>query len=269
MNKALFWREMRGSLGLLVIFGGVLTLYIVMIAGLYDKETQQALQQFYDMMPQLMAAVGMNGEGDTLLSFLSTYLYGMLLLAFPMVYAILRARGLVARYVEKGSMYALCAAPVSRLSLAGTQLAVLVSTQFGLLLYCSGNCILPGALSRGAGHQRASVPQRGAFVSASVPGGLLLSGFLPGGREPVHRFDGRSSHPDAGDADAGQSGRKTGKIPVCNPVFPVSAGKADGGGRAASCRNAPFAGRFVFRSGSVGFLPPGSLYIRISQKKRP
>lgn len=137
MNKALFWREMRGSLGLLVIFGGVLTLYIVMIAGLYDKETQQALQQFYDMMPQLMAAVGMNGEGDTLLSFLSTYLYGMLLLAFPMVYAILRARGLVARYVEKGSMYALCAAPVSRLSLAGTQLAVLVSTQFGLLLYCT------------------------------------------------------------------------------------------------------------------------------------
>ena len=72
MNKALFWREMRGSLGLLVIFGGVLTLYIVMIAGLYDKEAQQALQQFYDMMPQLMAAVGMNGEGDTLLSFLST-----------------------------------------------------------------------------------------------------------------------------------------------------------------------------------------------------
>ena len=37
MNKALFWREMRGSLGLLVIFGGVLTLYIVMIAGLYEQ----------------------------------------------------------------------------------------------------------------------------------------------------------------------------------------------------------------------------------------
>ncbi len=48
---------MRGSLGAAGDFGGVLTLHIVMIAGLYDKETQQALGQFYDMMPQLMAAV--------------------------------------------------------------------------------------------------------------------------------------------------------------------------------------------------------------------
>jgi ABC-2 type transport system permease protein len=44
MNLALFKKEMRSSLKLLVIFMAILTMYIVLIIGMYDQKTAQALQ---------------------------------------------------------------------------------------------------------------------------------------------------------------------------------------------------------------------------------
>ncbi|WP_282709041.1 hypothetical protein [Ligilactobacillus sp. Marseille-Q7487] len=43
MNLALFKKEMRSSLKLLVIFMAILTMYIVLIIGMYDPKTAQAL----------------------------------------------------------------------------------------------------------------------------------------------------------------------------------------------------------------------------------
>ena len=114
MSSALYRKEMKGSAKLLVIFAAVLSLYICMIISMYDPKMAQALEQFEQMMPNLMEAVGMTGDNTTLAGFMGSYLYGMILLVFPMVYSILRANGLVAKYVESGSMAVLLAAPVKR-----------------------------------------------------------------------------------------------------------------------------------------------------------
>ncbi|HIZ48039.1 ABC transporter permease subunit [uncultured Subdoligranulum sp.] len=153
MNLTLYKKELKGSLKLLVIFAAVLTLYIVMIVDMFDPELADALKQFEQMMPELMAAVGMTGATDTLAGFMITYLYGFLLPVVPMVYTILRANALVARYVDSGSMAALLAAPVPRSRVVRTQLGALYSGIVLLVGYCtavewaSARLLFPGELA--------------------------------------------------------------------------------------------------------------------------
>ncbi len=111
LNMTLYKREMKGSLKLLLIFGAVLTLYISIIIRMYDPEMMATLDSFYEVMPEVMASVGMSAGATSLIGFMISYLYGFILLIFPMLFSILRGNGLVAKYVDRGSMVTLVAAP--------------------------------------------------------------------------------------------------------------------------------------------------------------
>ncbi|HOP10130.1 MAG TPA: ABC transporter permease subunit [Oscillospiraceae bacterium] len=134
-NATLYRREIKGSWKLFVIFAAVLTMYIVMIVGMYNPELSDMLDEFAQVMPDLMNAVGMKGDTSTLLGFMATYLYGMLFSVFPMVFSIIRANALIAKYVDRGSMVALLAAPVKRKTVAFTQMAVLGTCIVALVAY--------------------------------------------------------------------------------------------------------------------------------------
>ena len=134
-NFTLYKREMKGSVKLLVILGAVMTLYVSMIISMFEPEMMKSLEEIMDMMPGVMAAVGMRAGATTLIGFMSSYLYGFILLVFPMVFCILRGNALIARYVEKGSMVSLVAAPVKRATVAFTQMKVIASGVFLLLVY--------------------------------------------------------------------------------------------------------------------------------------
>lgn len=135
VNIILYKREMKGSIKLLLIFAAVVTLYISIIISMYDAEQMALLDGIVETMPEIMAAVGMKAGAANLLSFMISYLYGFILLIFPMVYCILRGNGLIAKYIERGSMVALAAAPVKRRTIALTQLTVLVSGILILVIY--------------------------------------------------------------------------------------------------------------------------------------
>ena len=135
LNAALYKREMKGSLKLLLVLAAVITLYVSVIISMYDPALMAMLDGFVRIMPQLMAAVGMSAGATSLTGFMISYLYGFVLLIFPMVFCILRGNGLIARYVDDGSMVALVAAPVKRRAIALTQAAVLVSGVLALLIY--------------------------------------------------------------------------------------------------------------------------------------
>ena len=156
IRTALFCKEWRGCIRPLACIAAILTLYITLIVGMFDPDMAQVLRQFEALMPELMAAVGMAGVSDTLLGFLESYLYGFLLLLFPLLYTILRANALVAGYVDRGSMASLLAAPVRRRTVVLTQMAVLYSSLLALLLYCAlleyatAQILFPGALDAAA-----------------------------------------------------------------------------------------------------------------------
>ena len=135
MNMALYKREMKGSIKLLIIFAAVITLYVSVIISMYDPELMKTLDSFTEAMPELMAAVGMTANAASLLGFMVSYLYGFILLIFPMLFCILRGNALIAKYVDKGSMASLAAAPVKRRTVAFTQMIVLVSGILLLILY--------------------------------------------------------------------------------------------------------------------------------------
>ena len=130
-NMALYKREVKGSLKLLFIFCAVITMYVSIIINMYDPQMMKMLDSFTEAMPELMASVGMKANAADLLGFMVSYLYGFILLIFPMLFCILRGNGLIAKYVDKGSMVSLVAAPVKRRTIAFTQVKVLVS---GILL---------------------------------------------------------------------------------------------------------------------------------------
>ena len=74
--------------------------------------------------------------GETsLLGFMISYLYGFILLVFPMIFSILRGNGLIAKYVDNGSMYSLLSSPVKREKIVLTQVLVLVSGILILVFY--------------------------------------------------------------------------------------------------------------------------------------
>ena len=152
INSTLYLRELKKSIKMLIIFGAVITMYVTIIIGMYDPEMMKMLDGFAEMMPELMAAVGMDTSANTLIGFMVSYLYGFIFLIFPMVYCILRGNGLISKYTDDGAMAVLVAAPIKRIKIVTTQLAVLVSGVLILILYSTGlelavaNSKFPGEL---------------------------------------------------------------------------------------------------------------------------
>lgn len=121
MIGALLKKEWKSNWLLLVIFMGVLSLYSSMILSMFDPKLGESLTMMAESMPDIFAAFGMTDTGSTLGEFLANYLYGFLLIAFPLVYIILLTNRLVTSYVDRGSMACLLSSPHSRREIICTQ----------------------------------------------------------------------------------------------------------------------------------------------------
>lgn len=145
INRTLYGRGLRYTGKMLLVFAAVLTLYFTLLTSMFDPEMGALLQALSETMPEIMAMVGMDGAASELTGFLATYLYGFLMLLFPMVFEILVANRLVARMVDRGSMAYLVASPNSRRRIALTQMLVLLTGIVVLIAYCTGLGLLCAA----------------------------------------------------------------------------------------------------------------------------
>ena len=155
INWTLYKRGIQGIWKMLLIFAAVITMYFTVIISMFDPALGSALDEFAKAMPELMAIVGMNPVSAELISFLEAYLYGFIMLVFPMLFCILSANKLIARHVDRGSMTYLLAAPVKREEVAFTQMKVMVTGIIALVFYATligiVNCEIsfPGELDIG------------------------------------------------------------------------------------------------------------------------
>ena len=152
MNITLLKKEIKSNWLQLIIFLAVLTMYGVMVTMMYEPELGESLKMMAESMPEIFAAFGMAEVGETLLEFLSGYLYGMLFVAFPGVFIIILTNRLCAKYVDNGSMAYLLAGPGKRREIMRTQaifmvgcLVLMVLYVFGLLAVTS-EILFPGEL---------------------------------------------------------------------------------------------------------------------------
>lgn len=123
---ALFWRELRSCALPSAIIACVLALYTCVIVSMYDPELGESLALMRESMPELFAAFGMADQGTTLLEFLVNYLYGFLLVVFPLVLVIMLVNRLLVRHVDRGTLACLLSAPVGRARLVLGQVLVSV-----------------------------------------------------------------------------------------------------------------------------------------------
>ncbi|MCI9414891.1 MAG: ABC transporter permease subunit [Clostridiales bacterium] len=156
ISRPLFKQGFLSNGKILLIFAAVLTLYFSLIVSMFDPKIGGTLQSFSDAMPEVMAMFGMNAATATLTGFLANYLYGFLMLIFPLIFTIMASTRLIARHVDRGSMACLLAAPRCRRAVALTQALVLIVSQTALILYCTllgigcSASMFPGELDVGA-----------------------------------------------------------------------------------------------------------------------
>ena len=152
VSLPLFKRNMIYTAKIGIIFIGILTMYTTMIIYMFDPAMAEMLNQYQDMMPGLMSAVGMTGSTGTLTAFINTYLYGFIMLIIPMVFEIIIINKFVMKYVDNGSMACLLSTPNTRLKIIITQLiSVILSVAILIALitvigFLSSIVMFPGDL---------------------------------------------------------------------------------------------------------------------------
>ncbi len=160
MITTLYKKDWKAHWKLMVGILAAITLYFAVIIGMYDPADGTALQQLVAMkLPEeFLAAFGFTNMDNSLLGFLSGYLYGFLLLALPLIPIIAIANRLVASLVDRGAMASLLSSAVTRRQVALTQAAFLISTVFTICLFITSIGIL--------------------LSEVSFPGLLNIQGFL-------------------------------------------------------------------------------------------
>ncbi|MEG0227799.1 MAG: ABC transporter permease subunit [Lachnospiraceae bacterium] len=122
ISKPLWKRNLWIGIKLMIPFLAILTMYNSVIIWMYDPKLSQSLDEFQQIMPEMMAAVGMTGATGTLIEFLHTYLYGFIMLLIPVIYVVMLVYKLIMKYVEDGSIACILATPNSRRKIIHTQL---------------------------------------------------------------------------------------------------------------------------------------------------
>ncbi|MBS3872212.1 MAG: ABC transporter permease subunit [Firmicutes bacterium] len=153
MNLALFRHTLKRNWMLLVIFFGVLTMYMTVMLSMYDPADMAGLLAMMEAIPAgLRAAFGFEALATDLTGYLASWLYGLLMIGFPMVYSIILANGLVAKMVDNGSFAFLLSTPNTRVRIIVTQgvyaltsLLVLFALLFGVGVF-SAETMFPGEL---------------------------------------------------------------------------------------------------------------------------
>lgn len=151
MNKALFVMNIKSNRNVFLIFLAILSMYVSIMVGIYDPTIGDPFADLMDMFPpELLGAMNFTIMDGELISFISGYLYGFIMIIFPMIYVIIVGNRLVAQYVDTGSMAFLLSTPNKRKKIALTQAVFLfTSTTILLVLACVVNLLLCSTLYPG------------------------------------------------------------------------------------------------------------------------
>lgn len=153
MSGTLFLSTLKRNWLLLTIFFGVLTMYMVIMISMYSPDDMKSISSMLELFPaDLMKAMGFSNMVADLTGYLASWLYGLLMFGFPMVYCIILGNRLVAKLVDNNSFACLLATPNSRVRIILTQgvyallsVTVLFAALFGTGVFFS-SVMYPGLL---------------------------------------------------------------------------------------------------------------------------
>ncbi len=122
MSLPLFILTIKKNWGLLLIFFAVLTMYTTIMIYMFNPDDMEGLMSVMNMLPEdLIRAMGFASVFTDLTGYLASWLYGMLMTAFPIVYSIILGNRLVTKTVDSGSITCLLSTPNSRVKIILTK----------------------------------------------------------------------------------------------------------------------------------------------------
>ncbi len=153
MSWPLFKTMTRHNWVLWAIFYSVTAMYLVIMVYMFSPDDMTLLASMLDLFPEdLMKALGFSKAILNMTDYLASWLYGLLMLGFPMVYCIILGNRLVAKMVDDSSFAYLLSTPNSRVRIVVTQgtyalvsLLVMFAATFGTGVVIS-ELVFPGEL---------------------------------------------------------------------------------------------------------------------------
>ena len=127
MSWTLFKATLRANWILGLVFAGILLIYAPTAVGMFNPDSAAEIEAMLSLLPEpIWKAMGFVDLGTDLTVYLANYLYGFVMIAFPMIYCSILANRLIARHVDRGSMAYLLATPNTRVRIGVTQALYLV-----------------------------------------------------------------------------------------------------------------------------------------------
>ncbi|SCG81678.1 ABC-2 type transport system permease protein [Proteiniborus sp. DW1] len=156
MSWILFKANIKDIRTIWIIMTCIFCFYLAIVISMFDPAGADALNEVLETFPEaLINALGMKEIGTNLLAFITSYIYGFLVLLMPMVVSIVVNHKIIGSHIDKGSLAYLLATPNSRIKIAITQaifslasitMLFIVSTIFSILV-CES--MFPGQLEIG------------------------------------------------------------------------------------------------------------------------
>lgn len=137
ISLPLLKKEIKSNYIFILIFAAIITLYSTIIVTMYDPKMEDSLTIMAKSMPEVFEAFGMDDPGSSLIEFIANYLYGFILIVFPLIFVLILSNRLIAHYVDTGSMAYILATPNKRSKIAITQAFLMILGLIVLVVYAT------------------------------------------------------------------------------------------------------------------------------------
>lgn len=122
MSFPLLKTTLKKNLMIGIIFFLVMLMYSAVMISMFSPDSIAALNAMFKVLPpDMMKALGFATVFTDFLGYLASWLYGLILTAFPMVYCIILGNRLVAKTVDSTSITCLLTTPNSRTKIIVTK----------------------------------------------------------------------------------------------------------------------------------------------------
>lgn len=175
MNRTLFIGSLKANLGLVIGVTLFTLIYVTVSISMFEPQSTEIIDALLQMIPeQMIKAMGFDQLTGELTSYLGGYLFGFILLTFPLIYSVVTANGLVVKMVDNGSMSYLLTSTNTRKKVILTQYVYLA---FGLMLIflidylitvLMSAILFPGLLMMGAYFKLNLVTYLASLFTASI-----------------------------------------------------------------------------------------------------
>lgn len=115
MVKELFKLNWKENKVWILAFTGILLIYSTISVAMFDPESANTMEALIGLLPEAMVRMfGFENLGTNMTYYVSNYLYGFIILMFPLIFIIITGNKMVSRHVDSGSMIYMVTMPYTR-----------------------------------------------------------------------------------------------------------------------------------------------------------